>query len=133
MKGDGTPSNKQECVDNDPTCDFDPTPGSCRFHLFLRLGGADDRLACAADSVASIEIRRPSLRDQGPASALRQALQQRIGALSLPLPLGEQCTQRVDVDVTAGKKPASLALRTRNAAGARDSDSIKLRCLAQAP
>jgi hypothetical protein len=69
----------------------------------------------------------------GPAAALRQTLQQRIGALSLPLPLGEQCTQRVDVDVTAGKKQASLSLRTRNAAGTKDSASIKLRCVAQAP
>jgi hypothetical protein len=42
-------------------------------------------------------------------------------------------TQRVDVDVTAGKKQASLSLRTRNAAGTKDSDSIKLKCLAQAP
>jgi hypothetical protein len=93
----------------------------------------DERLACAADSVASVEIRRPSIRDQGPAAALRQALQQRIGALSLPLPAGEQCTQRVDVDVTAGKQQANLLLRTRNPSGAKDSDSIKLRCLAQAP
>jgi cysteine-rich repeat protein len=133
LKGDGTPSNKQACVDNDPTCDFDPTPGSCRFHLFLCFGGADDRLACAADSVASIEVRKPSEKDQGPAAALRQALEQRIGALSLPLPLGEQCTQRVDVDVTAGKKQASLSLRTRDVAGIKDSDSIKLKCLPQAP
>ena len=64
---------------------------------------------------------------------MRQALEQRIGALSLPLPLGEQCTQRVDVDVTAGKKQGSFSLRTRDVAGTKDSDSIKLRCLPQAP
>jgi len=34
-------------------------------------------------------------------------------ANAAPLPPGEQCTQRVDVDVTAGKKQASLSLRTR--------------------
>jgi len=67
----------------------------------------------SAATLPDDQIRRPSLRDQGPAAALGQALEQRVGALSLPLPPGEQCTQRVDVDVTAGKKQASLSLRTR--------------------
>ncbi len=128
VKGDGTPSNRQVCVDNDPGCDFDPVPGSCRFHAFLCFGGADDRLACAADSVASIEVRKPSAKDQGPAGALRQAVLQRLAAFSLPLPAGERCTQRIDIDVPAGKKQASLALRTRDTLGDKDSDSIKLRC-----
>ena len=37
----GLPSNKQTCVDNDPSCDFDPTPGNCRFHLWVCVGGDD--------------------------------------------------------------------------------------------
>ena len=133
LKGDGTPSNKQVCTDNDPSCDFDPASGSCRFHAWLCFGGADDRLACAADSVASIEVRKPSERDQGPAAALRQAVLARVGALTLPLPAGEQCTQHIDIDVPAGKKQATLSMRTRNPLGSKDSDSIKLKCLPQSP
>src|SRR5205085_12660879 len=30
----GLPSPRQVCVDGDPACDFDPTPGSCTFHLW---------------------------------------------------------------------------------------------------
>jgi cysteine-rich repeat protein len=131
LRRDGTPSNRQLCVDNDPSCDFDPNPGSCQFHLWLCFGGADDRIACAADSVASVDVRRPRVTDQGNLAALRQALIARLGQLSLPTPAGEVCTRRVDVDVAAGKQ-AQVALRTLDAVGDRDSDSIKLRCNATA-
>jgi cysteine-rich repeat protein len=98
LKGDGTPSNKQVCVDNDPTCDFDPNPGSCQFHVWLCFGGDDARIACGADSV--------------------------------PLPAGERCAKRVDVDVTAGKKDGKLSLKVSDPLGDRDTDSIKLKCAA---
>jgi cysteine-rich repeat protein len=127
LKGDGTPSNRQACTDNDPGCDFDPNPGSCQFHLWLCFGGADDRIACAADSIASITVRKPSDRDQGSLAALRQALVARLGQLALPTSPGEVCTRRVDVDVVAGKQ-AQVSLRSQDTIGARDSDSIKLRC-----
>jgi hypothetical protein len=130
LKGDGTPSNKQICVDNDPTCDFDPNPGSCEFHVWLCFGGDDARIACAADSVASIEVKKPSEKDQGSLAVLRQALTQRLGAFTLPLPAGEQCAKRVDVEVTAGKKDGKLSLKVANPLGDRDSDSIKLKCAA---
>jgi cysteine-rich repeat protein len=131
LKGDGTPSNRQLCVDNDPSCDFDHNPGSCQFHLWLCFGGADARIACAADSVTVVDVRRPSAKDQGNLAALRQALIARLGELSLPTSGGELCTRRVDVDVTAGKQ-AQVSLRTQDVAGDRDSDSIKLRCNAKA-
>ena len=67
LKRDGTPSNNQVCTDNDPNCDFDPNPGSCEFHVWLCFGGDDSRIACAADAVASIEIKKPSVKDQGAA------------------------------------------------------------------
>jgi cysteine-rich repeat protein len=128
LKGDGTPSNKQVCADNDPGCDFDPTPGSCRFHAWLCFGGGDDRLACTPDSVAEIELRKPSEKEQGALAALRQAVVQRLGAFSLPLPAGERCTTRIDVDVPAGRKDGKLSLRVRNAVGSRDTDNLKFKC-----
>jgi cysteine-rich repeat protein len=129
LKGDGTPSNKQICADNDPTCDFDPNPGSCRFHAWLCFGGGDARLACTADSVAEIELRKPSEKEQGALAALRQAVVQRLGAFSLPLPAGERCTTRIDVDVPAGRKDGKLSLRVRNPVGARDTDNLKFKCV----
>jgi cysteine-rich repeat protein len=129
LKRDGTPSNNQVCTDNDPACDFDPNPGSCEFHVWLCFGGDDSRIACAADSVASIEVKKPSEKDQGAAAALRQALLQRLGTFTLPLPAGERCTQRVNVDVTAGKGQGKLSLKVANPLGDRDSDSIKVKCL----
>src|SRR5262249_52800209 len=128
-----TPANKQTCVDNDPGCDFDPNPGTCEFRVWLCFGGADARIGCAADSVASIELKKPSARDQGPLAALHEALVQRLGALSLPLTAGERCTQHVAVDVPAGKKDGKLSLKVRNPLGNRDSDSIKLKCAVAAP
>ncbi len=53
---------------------------------------------------------------------------QRLGALTLPLPAGERCTTRVDVDVPAGRKDGKLSLRIRNTIGARDSDDLKFKC-----
>ncbi len=127
-KRDGTPSNKQICTDNDPTCDFDPNPGSCSFHVWLCFAGSDARLACAADQVASIELRKPSEKDTGAPAALRQAVVQRLGAFTLPLPAGERCTARIDVDVSAGRKDGKLGLRVRTPLGDRDSDNLKFRC-----
>ncbi len=51
----------------------------------------------------------------------------RIDQRSLPTSPGEVCTRRVDVDVAAGKT-GQVSLRTQDAIGKRDSDSIKLRC-----
>lgn len=130
LKRDGLPSNKQECLDNDPGCDFDPNPGTCRFHVWLCLGAADARIGCSADSVASVELRKPSERDSGAPAALRQAVVQRLGGFALPLPPGERCTTRVDVDVPAGRKDGKLSLRIRNPLGDRDTDNFKFKCVA---
>src|SRR5262245_40053025 len=128
LKRDGTPSTQRICADIDPTCDFDPPPGSCRFHAWLCFGGGDARLSCTPDSVAEIELRKPSEKDQGALAALRQAVVQRLGALSLPLPAGEHCTTGIDIDVSAGRKDGKLSLRVRDAVGARDSDNLKFKC-----
>jgi hypothetical protein len=91
-----------------------------------RFGGGDARIACAADSVASIAVQKPSVKDQGILAALRQALLQRIGAFTLPLPAGEHCTQRVNVEATAGKT-TKLSLKVSDPLGARDSDSLQFK------
>jgi hypothetical protein len=76
--------------------------------------------------VASIAVQKPSVKDQGILAALRQALLQRIGAFTLPLPAGEHCTQRVNVEATAGKT-TKLSLKVSDPLGARDSDSLQFK------
>jgi hypothetical protein len=47
--------------------------------------------------------------------------------LSPPLPPGERCTSRIDIDVAAGRKDGKLSLRIRNPLGDRDSDNLKFK------
>jgi len=49
----GVPSRKQRCVDGDPGCDRDPTPGTCSFAFWICVAGDDPRLGCVGDHVAS--------------------------------------------------------------------------------
>jgi cysteine-rich repeat protein len=124
--GRGVPRNRQDCVDGDPACDFDPTPGSCRFHLFACVGGADERLGCPAAAVTDIEVLRPRAGADDP---LRDVLVAAFAELAPPLGPGEACTRRVDVDVPAGRKRTVLKVRARLASGRSDPDTVKLRCL----
>jgi len=78
--------------------------------------------------VAGIAVTKPSVKDQGSLAALRQALLQRLGAFTLPLPAGEQCTQRVNVEATAGKT-TKLSLKVSDPLGAHDSDSLQFKCV----
>ena len=123
----GIPANKQICVDGDPSCDFDPTAGSCRFHLWDCLGGDDARLSCAATGVAALSLIRPSANDIGPAAAAREALLAVFGRLTFPLDAGETCSGRIDLDVPARGK-VLIKPQATSAAGIRDRDSLKLYC-----
>ncbi len=126
----GQPSKKQDCVDNDPSCDLDPTVGTCWFKGWVCVGGADPRIACPAQTVASLELMKPSLRDVGPLATLRTAAQQRLSAIALPVTSGEVCTQRIDVTMPAGRRPLTLSIKGRDPLGKSDRDTLKLRCLA---
>jgi hypothetical protein len=132
----GLPSNKQTCVDNDPSCDFDPTPRSCRFHLWECVGGADSRLGCAASPVASVVLKRPS---GNPALLTALTACDPAGPVPgcLPLPTAgsdETCSARIDVDVPIrpgrSKGKVVVGTQTMTSDGLRDSDNVKLTCLA---
>jgi cysteine-rich repeat protein len=130
----GLPSTKQTCVDNDPSCDFDPTPGSCRFHLWSCVGGDDTRLGCAASTVASVSLVRPSVKQTGSAAVARQALLGAFGRLPLPTPgTGEVCSERIDLDVPAGKAKLVVSADATTADGVRDRDTLKLTCAPAGP
>src|SRR5262249_9723926 len=72
-----------------------------------------------------------SVKDQGLPATLRQEVLQRLGALTLPLPAGEHCTERVNVEATAGKT-TKLSLKGSDPLGARDSDSLQVKGVAAA-
>jgi hypothetical protein len=84
-------------------------------------------------SIAEIELRKPSAKEQGDLAALRQAVIQRLDGFSLPLPAGERCTARIDVEVPAVRKDGTLSLRIRSPLGDRDSDNLKFRCAVPGP
>jgi cysteine-rich repeat protein len=125
----GLPSTKQSCVDDDPSCDFDPTPGTCRLHLWACLGGPDDRISCAANGVTSARVDRPSASQSGPAANARAALVAAFDRLVLPQPAGEKCTRRIDLDLPAGRSKLTIRTQAQSAAGPTDRDSLKLSCL----
>jgi cysteine-rich repeat protein len=126
--GSGIPTTKQTCVDNDPACDFDPTPGVCRLHLWACLAGADERIACLADSAAAVTLVKPSTKQTGPAAAARQALLDAFGRFPLPAGPGEVCSKRIDLALPAGRAKLGVKTETMSTNGRRDRDSLKLIC-----
>ena len=126
----GTPTYVQSCSDDDPSCDFDPTPGNCRVRLWACLGAPDARLSCAATTVKSVDIVGPRADASHPFEvSARDALASALGTLGLPAGPGEACTRHFEVDVPTG--PSRLTLRVVSGFGNRsqvDSDALVLRC-----
>jgi hypothetical protein len=60
----GLPDRDQVCVDNDPTCDSDPTPGFCRFTTALCLNTTDPSLiACQPSTgITSVAVKPVPLK-----------------------------------------------------------------------
>ena len=123
----GIPTRKQRCTDGDPGCDRDPGVGTCTIAFWICVAGADPRIGCAADHVASLAILRPSERDGGVLAEVRAELNDKLGAY-LPTGPGEVCSGRMMLRVPAGKKSVKVRLLTRNASGRPDTDAFKLRC-----
>jgi len=124
----GLPTTKQTCVDNDPACDFDTTPGVCRFHLWACLAADDARIGCTADAVAALTLLKPTATQTGPAGAARQPLVDAFTNVALPAGPGEVCTRRVDLDLPAGRTKLALKAEVSTVGGLRDRDSLKLIC-----
>jgi cysteine-rich repeat protein len=126
VDGAGVPRNSQVCSDDDPACDADATVGTCAFSVWLCLGGNDPRIACPAATVSSVEVRGPTgLRGAPGRVALVGALQ----ALDFPVGPAEQCSARAVIDVPA-RKSVKLKVRAALTTGKRDSDALKLKCVA---
>jgi hypothetical protein len=123
------------CTDGDPTCDADGTAnGSCRFDVTACVNNPDPRFpACTAPNVSTFTVKnRPATSPSyNPQLA---AVQSAVQAL---IPTGS--------NVCTGVQPISVSLRVRSgvfkpntvklrsialsAAGVKDSDRVKFKCL----
>lgn len=134
----GSLGRTQECRQGDPSCDFDADVATCTFRLALCLRIPDPRLPlCVPGDVRSVVLRRPRAeRNPAEAGALLAAvgglpgatIATRPPAATFEPPIGNaRCTTLVPIAVPRGR---SVAVRTRATAlsGARDSDSLRLRC-----
>ena len=130
MNARGIPRNDQVCVDNDPSCDLDPAPGTCRLRLWSCLGGGDDRLSCRPAEIGSWQVIEPKSHSTGRYLDARNSL---LGALdSVPKPAGpgETCSERYHVVVPVEGKGLRLKPKVtyRDIANG-DPDTLRLRCL----
>jgi sugar lactone lactonase YvrE len=120
------------CKDQDPTCDFDATPGSCGF----RLACCFNEPGCSASGVTKVTAK-------GPAAAFLSSIA-KLGASSqsgntvvfnAPMTTPDACTELTAVTVSLrrnGKRPGKLQLKVV-ASGSRkrqkDADKIRLICM----
>jgi len=147
----GTPANRPasrprdiRCIDNDPTCDDDPTPGVCGFHVGVCLNVTDPGLpACGPADLEeyAVENAQP---DTNPRHDFDfQGLEDELTFLTLPVAVDQTniCTSNVPMSVylpvrfkkaSAGWKKGKKIIRT-TLIGADpsvvDEDKMKLTCL----
>ncbi len=120
----------QECVDNNPLCDLDPSPGTCTFRLWSCVGGADERLACPAAPIESWQVVEPKSRSTGRQLDARNALLRALESLPRPAGPGELCTPPYEVAVPVAGKGIRLKPKVRyQGLPNSDADTIRLRCL----
>lgn len=147
----GTPANRPStrprdirCVDGDPTCDDDPTPGVCGFHVGVCLNVTDPALpACAPADLEdyAIENEQP---DTNPRHDFDfQGLEDAVEFSTLPVAASQQnvCTSTVPMSVylpvrfekggAAWRKGKKTIRATLTGADSTivDADKMSLTCL----
>jgi len=123
------PKPLQTCTDNDPTCDFNPAVGTCRFRVWGCVGAADSRLACSAAQISRADVKAPTAAAKRLEDiAARAALLGGLSSLTFPAGPGEKCTSGFAIDVPAGSRKLTLRAEARLASGKKDTDSLQLKC-----
>ena len=143
----GFPDKKVICIDNDPTCDLDVTPGQCTFSVGLCVNVTDSRIpGCVPTSADTFDFGSPSEKDALKKSHKdpnfrdnRRNLLLEMEAL-LPTAVGDACTAEVpfvvsmkkkfkDGVVTLKKGKAKIKYKQADAGNNKDSDSLSFTCL----
>lgn len=126
----GLPKPNQRCVDNDPTCDHDPTPGSCTFWVWACAGGEDTRLACPAHATLGSTLLGPKTSAPGFKGVAALTVAQALLTADPADGSGEICSSVISIDVPV-KKSFAFRTATTLAAGGADKDSLTLVCKPQ--
>jgi hypothetical protein len=92
------------CVDGDPSCDLDPTPGTCSVAVDVCLNVTDP--GCAPQAIEDYVVENPQPDTNGRHDFDFQVLQDRVSFLVLPL-------APTDVDVCAGSVLMNVPLEVR--------------------
>ena len=132
------PTGKISCIDNDPTCDADTTPGQCTFLVGACVNVTDPRFACTPTDAASYILKHPSAKDAAKATKNpfgrdnMHALVTELDSI-IPSATGNNCSAqgRFVVPLKKGVKKGTgkISLKATDSAMATDSDTIKFECL----
>lgn len=63
LNSKGVPTNKIVCLDNDPTCDADNTPGQCTFLVGACVNVVDGRFTCTPTDTQTYLLKKPAAKD----------------------------------------------------------------------
>jgi hypothetical protein len=138
------PSGKPriKCVDNDPTCDTDPTPGICRIDVSACLNVTDPTGVCAPRDLEDYLIANVQPDTEPLHDFEFQTLQDAVTSMGLPADTGDTdlCIGPVEMvlplEVRIGKKGARygkskelLDGRVQGPEGALDEDALPMKCV----
>jgi hypothetical protein len=134
----GVPTSKIVCIDNDPACDADNTPGQCTFMVGACVNVVDSRFTCTPTDVDTYLLKKPSTKDAARPDKVRFARDNRRGVdLGLdgliPTAASNVCSaeQPFVVPLKKGTKKATLqiqAVSTDSTTAIVDKDTIKFTC-----
>jgi hypothetical protein len=130
------------CVDNDPSCDGDPTPGTCLIEVGVCLNRTDPTGRCAPRELDVYEIQNVQPDTEPLHDFEFQTLQDMVTNLAIPADADEidECVDTVamllhlDVRIQRGRASYRKAKKTLRGSvqgpdGARDEDALPLRCV----
>lgn len=134
----GFPTAKIECLDNDPTCDNDITPGQCTFLVGACVNVVDGRFPCTPTDAGSYILKKPSEKDgmkphKNPFNrANRRGLDLGLGGI-VPTAATNVCSSEAAfvVPLKKGIKTGKGKIKVQLLDGAlqKDSDTLKLACV----
>ena len=135
----GFPSAKYECLDNDPACDADTTPGQCTFLVGACVNVTDGRFACTTPGAASYVLKKPSDKDGAKPHKDRFARDNRrnvdlnLSGLGLPNATGNLCTPQrafvVPLKKGTDKGKGKIGVKLTDTTPETDSDTVQFTCL----
>jgi hypothetical protein len=95
---------KQSCMDGDPSCDFDSTPGQCTFRVAACLNVEDSRLVDKHGQLACTprDVAKADVTNADPLQEPLVALGGQAGGQCTKGKKGESCQENADCDTVLG-------------------------------